>query len=573
MKPLLFYGISEQNQKKTFPKDHSQKGERYILPKNELQGFQSLTVTCEAFSAEAGDPGFYLLPYNSSVLTRFLERENCELRAANAALAFFAVGKKDAVYVVVPERYYDFTYTARCRDGHYEICLELDFSEQPPSDDVILNVLRLHADADYNDVAHAVRHDRLQKGEIAFLKDKCRSRECLDYFRRYPLIRIRMGWKPVPPPILHQTPENEPPMQVACDFARVRDIADELARQGVEGATLSLVGWNPRGHDGRWPQMFPVEEALGGEEELKKTIAHVQSLGYRITCHTNCLDHYEIADIFDWDNIALRKDGSYRQIGEWGGGAAYRACPEKQLSLAKEQLPRVRALGFEGVHYIDVLSIGYPDPCFSEKHPCSTRRGIECMQEIMLDTKQLFGGFSSEGGFDFTIGELDFSLYNRLKPSCEPMPKKSELIDEYIPMWELIYHGITLYNPCSGTVNFSVKGADEETTFMLMGGIPTFYFYSKFLHSGNNWMGESDLTCGTDEELVNSVAAIRHAMELYRVHTDRQFVLIDSFRHTENGLHVMRYKDGVEFVGNYTDHALPYGELEIPAHGYRVITG
>jgi hypothetical protein len=37
-------------------------------------------------------------------------------------------------------------------------------------------------------------------------------------------------------------------------------------------AQLCLVGWNQKGHDGRWPQIFPVEEALGGEEKLRRLI-------------------------------------------------------------------------------------------------------------------------------------------------------------------------------------------------------------------------------------------------------------------------------------------------------------
>ena len=52
-------------------------------------------------------------------------------------------------------------------------------------------------------------------------------------------------------------------MRAACTFRRVRELADECKAQGLEGAEFQLVGWNLRGHDGRWPQAFPVEEALG----------------------------------------------------------------------------------------------------------------------------------------------------------------------------------------------------------------------------------------------------------------------------------------------------------------------
>ena len=43
---------------------------------------------------------------------------------------------------------------------------------------------------------------------------------------------------------------------------------EAMKNAGIDKAELCLVGWNVRGHDGRWPQAFPVEPALGGEEEL-----------------------------------------------------------------------------------------------------------------------------------------------------------------------------------------------------------------------------------------------------------------------------------------------------------------
>ena len=42
-------------------------------------------------------------------------------------------------------------------------------------------------------------------------------------------------------------------MCVPCLLGLEGPIADELKRQGVEGAELQLVGWNRSGHDGRFP--------------------------------------------------------------------------------------------------------------------------------------------------------------------------------------------------------------------------------------------------------------------------------------------------------------------------------
>ena len=88
-------------------------------------------------------------------------------------------------------------------------------------------------------------------------------------------------------------------MKAVISFDRVGDILDELKRQEVKGAELCLVGWNQKGHDGRWPQVFPVEEALGGEAKLRSVIQKAKGMGYPIVGHANHIDAYLIADCWD----------------------------------------------------------------------------------------------------------------------------------------------------------------------------------------------------------------------------------------------------------------------------------
>lgn len=553
----------------------------YTLPASVIKKSDSLTVSSDAFGAKENDTGYYLISGGTrtagSILAYFKEREDGEILVKDPLISLFAVGKEDATYAVLIERRYAYTLRAFCENKRYGIEVEFDFSNQPTDEDICIRVIELAAGADYNDVARAVREYRLQKGEIRALKDKCTERPALEYVRKHPVIRIRMGWKPVPPDILHQTTENEPPMYMACDFERVCDIANELKRQGVEGAELCLVGWNQKGHDGRWPQIFPVEEAFGGEEELKRTIRHVQSLGYRITCHTNCLDNYEIANNYDESALLRQKNGTLLQKGKWSGGAAYLACPHSQLKRAREDLPRVADLGFAGVHYIDVLSIVMPQVCFSPEHPCNMSQAIEISKEIMTLSRELFGGFSSEGAYDFTLGELDFSLYNSFCAYDKPVGEKyAHMTDLQVPLWELIYHGIALYNPSSTTVNYTVKPSDEAVTLALYGGKPAFYFYSKFCTpkedgTGANWMGETDITCNGKADLEMSVAAIKKAEDEYKTLADRQLVFMRSYYVCDNGLRVVTYEDGVRVVGNYTDMALDYDGVNVLPHSYRII--
>lgn len=569
MKQITFYALTDDGRKIEPIAESSEGGALWVFPKESFTSAERVYVFCDQFNAAAGDEGFYLMPERTgshgAPLTYFTEREDCSLEEGTLTLSHFAVALADATHLVMVDRVYRYKCIGECKNDRYRIYLSFDFTVQPPADDICLRVFSLPSGTDYNGIANFVRSYKLNRDEIRTLREKCAENEELDYARKYPMIRIRMGWKPVPVTVPHQTLENEPPMHVACTFADVRDFADKLKEAGVEGAQLCLVGWNQKGHDGRWPQIFPVEEALGGEAELKKTITHVQGLGYRITCHTNSLDHYEIADIFDPDVLAYRADGTVITQGEWSGGKCHHACPSHQLRLTKALLPRVAELGYRGLHYIDVLSIVEADACYHKGHPCTTRQGYEYMREIMRFTKELFGGFASEGGIDFALGELDFSLYNRFKSCFEKSTKP--FVDRYIPLYELIYHGIVLYNSCSTTVNYPIKPENEANTVKLLGSLPTFYLYSKFISSdGKNWMGDVDLTCDDPDNVSKSIAAIKAAYDEYD--PDRQFMFIRSLDIISDGFYAITYDDGYCVIGNYTDSELTYNGVPVSAHGF-----
>ncbi len=567
---LNFYGYNGK-ERFSFSAD-SQDPNTYTLPQSVLEENPNITVCCDTFDAAAGEEGYYLIPGNvnmlGSALIPFKEREDGEHVCNKTLFSLFGVKNAAGAFVVLLERNYPCILKAQVKDGRYRVCVEYRLENQPLDGGLGLTVLPMPADSDYNDWANAIRNYWIEKGEVTPLKDKCARRPELEYARKHPLIRIRMGWKPVPSPVLSQTEETEPEMKVACTFARVRDIADEMHRQGIPGAEISLVGFNQKGHDGRWPQIFPVEEALGGEEELRKTIEHCQSLGYAVTCHTNTCDHYEIADTFDFEDLAYGKDGGTFTSGTWGGGHSYRACPVTQYRYAEKDLPRVAKLGFRGLHYIDVLSIVPPDICFHEKHPCSYKQSIEYMKHIMRLSTDLLGGFSSEGCMDFSLSDLDFSLYNWQK---DYFVKPEGMAEEYIPLSELLCHGILLYNPCPKTINHTIKEPDIVVMQALYGGRPTFYFYSNFR---TDWAmtGKDDLLCDTEEQLRESVAAIKRSCDSYAPVADRQFHYMTGYHNYGNGVRVITYDDGWKTIANISDEPIDVEGTVVPAHDYITIS-
>ena len=231
-------------------------------------------------------------------------------------------------------------------------------------------------DATYAGMARKYREYLIATDQMPkAVRERIGDNEHLAYAAEAPEIRIRLAWKPVPTPELHQTLENEPKMTVAVTFDQVKEIVDELKRQGVDKAQLCLVGWNVKGHDGRFPDHFPVEEELGGEAKLRECIKCAQENGYKIVAHTCRTDIYEISKGWNDGYDAARKaDGSLVERYAIGGGMMYDICYKQSYEkYYKEEEPKVADLGFRGLEYIDVLSVIYPHECHNPEHPVNRK--------------------------------------------------------------------------------------------------------------------------------------------------------------------------------------------------------
>ncbi len=546
--------------------------EGYLLTfkKEMLQGVQTLRLLPELAKANVGDEGFFIMPRNiemsGDLMVRFLPREDTVYKYEAPIMSCYGFKTKEGAALVRIERNYKYAFSISVENGGYAVETIFDFTKNDPVyDDIRVMILPLKEDATLGDFAAAERNFRLEQGQIVPLSAKCKN-PAAEYARKYPLIRIRMGWKQSPSPVLHQTPENEPEMHVAVTFARVRDIADALKTHGVEGVELQLVGWNKSGHDGRFPQLMPPEEKLGGMEELKKTIDYVKSLGYRISLHTNTIDAVEVADTFTWDDIVVDRDGEYFQCGHYSGGYAYHVCLEKQLKNAMRDLPEVAQLGLNGLHFTDVISIVVPDTCCSKEHPCNTAEGIRLAQENIHFTKELFGGFSSEGCMDFALKEMDYGLYVSFGDGFGK--KQIPVTETLVPFFELTYHGIVMYNPTSPTVNYPIKPPKDRLTFYMRGGRPSFYFHSKFRYGEPNWMGDIDLVATDNASMHYAAALIAEEAEKYAQMAHLQLSYMKDYIFHENGVEEAVYCDGTRMIGNFNAQPVSFDGHTIEPWGW-----
>lgn len=549
--------VCKDQKRRTIPHRVCEEKGRWTVSVDKNQDFSNIEVLeLDGFEEIAGieDEGYVLIPRavgsDDYGLCRFQKHpEAFETTLKELNMPVFGLKTKERCFLAVAsDMTWNFCLRILQKDGRFSLYPGFIVEGESPEEDFQIEFFELMGeDANYSGMARKYRSYRMEKGELIPLAERMKENACLGYSVNSAMIRIRCGWKPAPPEVKHQTLENEPKMHVACDFDRVGDLLNELKAQGVDAAEICLVGWNVKGHDGRWPQAFPVAEELGGEEKLRRLIRKAQQIGYQITCHTNSTDQYEIADCYSQDNT--RRDKALEPVSNafWSGGQMYELCPRMGYEQAQEMLPAVAQLGFKGSHYIDVIGVIYPRKCYHEEHPVSYKQSVEYAKKICAIARKEFGGISSEGAYDYLAPDLDYGLYISFKQGGEG------LCDKPVPFWQIVYHGTVLSNPYAMTVNPTFKEPESLLKMVEYGGRPTYYFYSAFMGNGKNWMGSTDARCDDDAELKESVAKVKKGYDVYRALAPLHTVYMDKHEEISEDVYESTYSNGTVVRVNYKE--------------------
>ncbi len=544
-----------------------------IAEKLDYTKINYIDFDAERSRAATGDEGYYIALHTGN--NDYLDDDICGKGLLDTGLMFFrerpdmlfanhrtkmylyGVKKADTCFIgIITGLTFHADLIFEIKDGVYYNYARFLIEGEEPYEEPSVELHFLDGDnADFNGMAREYRNYQLSNGCVS-IRD--RLNDDLKYSAESMYIRIRNAWKTVPTPVLEQTPETEPEMTVACDFKRTIDIMRAYKAAGIDKAEFCLVGWNMRGHDGRWPQILPVEEKLGGEEGLREVIKVANELGYKMTCHTNSTDAYSIAENFDINDMMVKRDGNVSILAEkWSGGRAYNICPKQALRLAQETLPAVRDLGFKGMHYIDVISILPPKRCYHPDHPLNFKEGVEYSNRILDYGKELFGGISSEANFDHSIAHIDMALYASFSPEGDDYC--GGLIDKVIPFWQLVYHGIVLSNPYTKTVNAAVsKNKANLLTAIEFGARPVIYYNSRFVDenrgSETNWMGDTDFVNDTDEHLMYGIERAKKQYDDFKNIAYLQYEFMDKYEEIDENIHRITYSDGTVLTVDYNSN-------------------
>lgn len=546
----------------------------FTLTRDEIvaKRVRSVELTPDFAHARKGDRGFWAVSSGECGTFRCDEGTlNCNRWQL---MSFYGMQTPERTFVAIVRKLkYYFTTRVTARKGEYRMScvLEKELAERP-YEDLEIEFRRLEgAEASLAGIARAYRNYQLGRGAVKPLKERVKKNPVLKYAIEAPEVRIRQAWKPVPSPIPDQTPENEPPVKTVVTFDRVVDIARAFRRQGVEKAEFCLVGWQIGGHDGRWPQVFPVEPSLGGEARLRACIQEVKDMGYLIVPHGNYLDAYRIAESWDEEWLLKEFDGETTvRAGEWGGGSGRRICPRRAYErFMSREMPRMKALGFKGLGYFDVVSVVPARYCGDPRHPLNGAEAARWWGKGAELSKTCFGGFASEGAFDHFAGALDYGLYVSFN---DPQKYPKGLVDRMAPLSQLVYNGIFAMNPFTRTVNFTAQDRFCQLKLIEFGGRPAFYFYSKFVSNGKDWMGDNDLRADTDEALERSVGKVKSGWDVYAKLGHLQFEFMEDHGEVVPGVWRTSYANGEKVYVNYNEAPVVVDGVSVLARDWKLVS-
>ncbi len=223
--------------------------------------------------------------------------------------------------------------------------------------------------------------------------------------------------------------------QAADMVRRIANLTDGAPQVGY------LVGWQHHGHDTGYPDVFTINQRLGGLEGLKAAMKRAAGDNAILSFHDNYDDAYKDSPAWNPEFIARGPDGDLQKGGVWAGGQSYIMSFYKYgMGPGRERVRRTLAmLPIRGSYHIDVLSAVPQRRDFNPDNPASGARSLEGKIAIVREFNKHGVDVTSEGFSAPFVGVLGHAWHL--------MRKRDTLFagEERIPFTPFVYHGHATY--------------------------------------------------------------------------------------------------------------------------------
>jgi len=304
--------------------------------------------------------------------------------------------------------------------------------------------------ANYATFGNYYRNYLLTEGSIPSLKQKTEASRETDYLVQAYIMRPCLALKRYSY-INNPNPDGKGILDVYLSF---EDLEKELRRwkkRGIDKVVVQMVGFNPGGHDGGFPNVVPIEPALGGEKGFKKLLKTIDKLGYKSSVHLDLRLYHRASLDFYAEDVMRDRDGALLIEQSGPGGDGYHACPEAVLRYTKNKVFKpLKKYGLTGGIYFDFI-LGILFRCYHPLHPLTRRGYLNAVKKYAKEAEKIFGSVRMESMIApvSDICAWDARIYvNKVTEGALRSAKLAMqgLADEAVPLQAIIFHGIFQYS-------------------------------------------------------------------------------------------------------------------------------
>jgi hypothetical protein len=340
-------------------------------------------------------------------------------------------------------------------------------------------------EGNYVHLAKVYRAYAKEKGMLATLKEKIAAHPTVENLRGGRILSFMLAqtnrpdryedvYKPVP------NDSTADGLQIEYTFAEAIKIVEEARKLGFERGIINVRGWIKGGYDESHPDIFPIEAALGTEDELRDLLTADDPIVSVL--HDNYQDIYPQSASFP-TGVIRNKAGNLLTGGWWAGGQSYILTARIAVENARRNWSELATFNPRGM-MIDTTSAVqlYENYEVGEEH--TRAEDMHYKKDLLAFFRERQDIVGSEESSDWGVPYVDW-LENRHR----------RIQGVSVPLWGLVFHDCAY---CSRYRDQSGESlAPTWLTDMLWGYALT--FWARASHTWEETIPEFKATYHVDE--------------------------------------------------------------------------
>ncbi len=335
-------------------------------------------------------------------------------------------------------------------------------------------------------------------------------------------------------------------------FDQAEKILTWLRENGVDSMDVTYSGWAKRGESVEYPDRFPAAGPLGGSAGLKALSGKAKELGARVYLRDNHL-RLQRSKGFSVGRDTVHNIQGYPLFN---GAFANSAFMASSYEKSKKQY---QDLGVAGLQEEGVGALLMTD--YAQDTALSRQDVMNAQRELLAEMVRAFGSVRLSSGNAYT-------LMNGVTLTRLPSFSYLTMLDEQIPFYPLVLHGMTEYL-CGDYMDF-YEQRSQLLNAIALGGSVSFTF---------SWEDTEKLAYSDTAAYYSTAFALwredvlaiwQELLPYLRATKGQKIVGFDTLK---PGVTETAYENGVRVLVNNTDAEYTEGAAALAPRSFRLLEG